>query len=249
MKSLDKQALQDFADAQIIDSHDRHLMRLENIKLKEILRRKNPYLFRARNFVLVADLIRSLMETYLSASEEEQLEQFLKHLAIFVSERTCNGKKSSAEGIDLEFDEGGFRYLVSIKSGLNWGNSSQHKRLEQNFKNALKVQKQAKPALHIQAVLGACYGRTATTDKGLYRLIAGQSFWHFLSGDPYLYIDIIEPIGHQAKQHNDAFWDKRAALENRLITEFTAEFCDVDYRIDWPRLVQFNSGNLKRVFE
>ena len=28
-------------------------------------------------------------------------------------------------GIDLEFDKDGVRYIVTIKSGPNWGNSSQ----------------------------------------------------------------------------------------------------------------------------
>jgi len=66
-----------------------------------------------------------------------------------------------------------------------------------------------------------------------------------LSGDPNLYIEIIEPIGHEAKCHNDRFEEKRVALVNRFSKEFIDAFCDPDGSINWPSLVQFNSGNLR----
>ena len=37
----------------------------------------------------------------------------------------------------------------------------------------------------------------------------------------------------------------KAALFNRLFLEFSNEFCDDRGLIDWPRLVEFNSGNMK----
>ena len=39
------------------------------------------------------------------------------------------------------------RYLVAIKSGPNWGNSSQYQSLRANFKRAVIVQNQAHSAL------------------------------------------------------------------------------------------------------
>jgi hypothetical protein len=244
MKPLDRQAVFDFVNVEIVKFHNARLDRLARISLTEVLRKKNPYLFRAKNMLTAGDLVRAILDAFLSSSEEKLFGDFLESLAVFISGQTCDGKKSTAEGLDLEFDQAGTRYLISIKSGPNWGNSSQVRRLEENFKRAVVVQRQAHSGLTIQPVLGICYGRSATSDRGVYLRIMGQSFWYLLSGDPDLYVDIIEPIGHRAKEHNDAFDEARAALENRFTQELIDSFCDAHYRIDWPRLVAFNSGNL-----
>ncbi|GBE26604.1 modification methylase DpnIIB [bacterium BMS3Bbin03] len=46
------------------------------------------------------------------------------------------------------------------------------------------------------------YGRDNKPDKGEYQKLCGQRFWTFLSGDDLLYTDIIEPLGHKAKEKN-----------------------------------------------
>ncbi len=56
-----------------------------------------------------------------------------------------------------------------------------------------------------------------------------------------LYIDIIEPLGHQAKQRNEDFDRAYAKVVNGFTENFIADFC-VDGVIDWPRLVKFNSA-------
>lgn len=246
MNALERQAMCDFANREIVKFHESRLARLRRISLDEILRKKNPYLFRAKNLADASELVSVILDAFLSSSEEELFGSFLEELAIFVSEQTCGGRKSSAAGIDLEFDRDGIRYLVAIKSGPNWGNSSQYRRLESDFKAATIVQRQSHRAVHIRAVLGICYGRLPTKDTGVYTRIAGQNFWHFLSGDEDLYIEIIEPIGYEAKRHNEDFEAPRCAIKNRLVSEFVARFCTPDYFIDWPKLVAFNSGNLKR---
>jgi len=217
---------------------------LEGLRLKDVLRKKNPYLFRAKHLVTAGDLIASIMDAFLSSSEEKLFGDFLEDLAIFVSEQCYQGSKSSAEGLDLEFVRNGVRYLVSVKSGPNWGNSSQYRALRAAFKRAMVVQAQRRDAVPAQAVLGVCYGRSRTTFNGEYYRYTGQSFWHFLSGDRDLYLDIIDPIGREAERRNNEFGAKRAALINRFSVQFISEFCDSDGSIDWARVVQFNSGNL-----
>ena len=86
----------------------------------------------------------------------------------------------------------------------------------------------------------------AFTDTGTYWKLSGQRFWHFLSGDEDLFVDIIEPIGHEAKKHNDDFDASRAAIQNRLTAEFISQFCNEDFSINWPKLVAFNSGNMQQ---
>ena len=246
MTSLDGEALRDFVNEEIVKFHQARLERLQRLKLQEVLRKKNPYLFKAKNINVASDLVAAVMNAFLSSSEEEMFGAFLEELAIFVSEKTCNGRKSTAPGLDLEFDRDGTRYLVAIKSGTNWGNSSQWDRLEENFRRAVQVQRQSHRIAHIQPVVGMCYGKSpGYADTGTYLKISGQRFWHFLSGDEDLYVDIIEPIGYEAKKHNDDFEVSRAAIQNRLTAEFIRQFCNEDFTINWQKLVSFNSGNME----
>lgn len=56
--------------------------------------------------------------------------------------------------------------------------------------------------------------------------------------------DLIEPLGHEAELHNKRFKEEKDATYNRSTREFTNQYCDKDGRINWPRLVEFVSGNL-----
>jgi hypothetical protein len=183
-----------------------------------------------------------LLDAYLSSSEETIFGDYLEELAIFINSETFGGQKSSAQGIDLEFTRDGIRYIVSIKSGPNWGNSSQIKKLQLDFKNAAKTLRTSNSRLHIQAVNGCCYGRGANEDKGDYRKLCGQSFWEFISGNDTLYTDLIEPLGHQARQRNMEFEEKYSRVVNLFVQEFLQNFCTLSGDIDWPKLVAFNSG-------
>lgn len=244
MPPLDRQAICDFANREIVKFHESRLERLRQLSLDEVLLKKNPYLFRAKGFEFPSTLVHAILDAFLSSSEEEIFGRFLEELAVFVAEQTSGGKKSSAQGVDLEFDRDGVRYIVAVKSGPNWGNSSQYRRLEQDFKNAITLQKQSQRTIHVQAILGSCYGRARTKDTGVYIRLVGQSFWHFLSGDEDLYLDIIEPIGYQAKEHNLDFGRRRDIIAAQLTSEFAARFCTDTCCIDWSSLVAFNSGNL-----
>jgi len=56
-----------------------------------------------------------------------------------------------------------------------------------------------------------------------------------------LYIKIIEPIGHKAKQKNEEFLENYAQVVNKLTLEFSQKFCD-NGKINWEKLVKYNSG-------
>jgi hypothetical protein len=179
-----------------------------------------------------------LLDAHLSSQEETVFGKFLEDLAIFVCQRVFSGRKSSAEGIDLEFDRQKTRYLVSIKSGPNWGNSGQIKKMRDNFRQARKILGAGK---HVVAINGCCYGQGAH-DYGDYQKVCGQSFWEIVSGDDNMYLEIVEPIGRDARKRNDEFNEEYAKVVNRFTAEFIKEFCDRDGGIDWDRLVAFNSA-------
>ena len=168
----------------------------------------------------------------------------MESLAVFICAQVYSGKKSSAEGIDLEFDRDGISYIVSIKSGPNWGNSGQIKKMQQNFSKAKRILGTNASLKNIVAVNGCCYGQESAEDKGDYLKKCGQSFWSFVSGDEQFYTTIIEPLGHKAKERNEDFYIEHGKVITRFTAEFTKEFCLTDGTILWEKLVQFNSGML-----
>jgi hypothetical protein len=184
------------------------------------------------------------LEAFLSSSEEKLFGDFLEELAITVAGMTCRGHKSTAQGVDLEFINNNTFYVVSIKSGTNWGNSSQHRRLAQDLNNAVIRVRQSRSAPNVQSVLGICYGkvRTAYHQSG-YLKVVGQNFWYLISEDENLYTDIVEPIGYRAREHNENFAEQRDQIINRFTRDFTIRFCDENGAINWQALVEFNSGN------
>ncbi len=243
MEKLNLNDVKDFVNKNICIFHRNKLKVLKDIKLKKILRKKNPYLFRAKNITIASDLISNILDAFLSSSEEELFGNFLEELAVFISSKTCKGRKSAATGIDIEFLNRGTLYLVSIKSGPNWGNNAQQNKQQQDFQTAVRVLKQTHHKLNVQPVLGICYGKTKTTFLRGYMKVVGQNFWYLISENKNLYTDIIEPLGYRAKQHNDTFVKQKGRVINSFTQEFMPEFC-TNGLIDWKKLVEFNSGNL-----
>jgi hypothetical protein len=89
---------------------------------------------------------------------------------------------------------------------------------------------------------GCCYGRDNKPDKGSYYKYCGQTFWEFISGNENIYTDIVESLGHKAKERNEDYLEKYAWSINRFTKEFIGLFCDVTGKIDWNKLVEFNAG-------
>ena len=163
---------------------------------------------------------------------------------MFVAGRTASGHKSAVQGVDLEFFNNNRHYVVSVKSGPNWGNSSQHLRLAQDLQNAVTRVRQAQRNVDVRPVLGICYGKTRTTyhSQG-YLKVVGQSFWYLISESKELYTDIVEPIGYEARQHNERYAEKKAEQANRLTRDFIGAYCNEAGAIDWPKLVRDCCGN------
>lgn len=245
MKPIERSEIIDFIETNIKDYHSRILNRLLKLELSKILRRKNPYLFKAKNMNVAEELIASILDAHLSSQEEGIFGGFLEELAIFICGHVYNGQKSSAEGIDLEFEKEGIRYIVSIKSGPNWGNSSQIAKMKDHFRKAKRILRTNVSKTNVVAVNGCCYGKDDSPDKGPYLKLCGQRFWELISGDENLYTDIIEPLGHRAKEHNQEFAEEYAKVINRFTRDFSQEYCDDSGAIMWEELVKFNSAKKK----
>ena len=224
--------------------HKGRLESLKRLRLNKILERKNPYLFKAKDILLAQDLVRILLDAYLSSQEETIFGNFLEGLAIFVNNIVYNGRKSSTQGIDLEFDKNKIRYIVAIKSGPNWGNSSQIRKMQDDFRKAKQTIRTGKSNLNVVAVNGCCYGRNSKPDRGDYYKYCGQKFWEFISGNSDLYLKIIKPLGYSAREKNDEFNEEYAQIINKFTLEFSDKFV-TNGKINWKVLVQFNSSELK----
>jgi len=236
--------LNDYVNKTIETFHKSRINMISGLKLNNLIS-KNPYSFKAKNITLASELIESTLTAFLSSSEEKMFGDFLESLALYVAKKCVSAHKSTAQGIDLEFDNEGIYYIVSVKSGPRWGNSSQLKKLSQDFNLAEIRLKQSSHVKSVQKILGICYGKTKDREmKAGYKKIMGQSFWAFISNDPNLYIDIIEPVGYRAKYHDDEFNTEKSKIINLLTREFIEKFCDLDGNIDWRKLIKANSGNL-----
>lgn len=128
MKNLNLNDVLQYVEDNIGVFHEKRILSLNNLKLSKILGRKNPYLYKAKNVLTADEIVRSIVDAHLSSSEEGIFGDWLEGLAIFINEKVFNGRKSGIPGIDLEFDYDDKRFIVTIKSGPNWGNSSQIKR-------------------------------------------------------------------------------------------------------------------------
>ncbi|MDR0667533.1 MAG: cytosolic protein [Prevotellaceae bacterium] len=222
--------------------HQKRIDALNRLKLKTVLKKKNPYLFKAKYVLTAEQIIKGLSDAFISSNEETIFGDWLEGLAIFINYKTYGGWKSGITGIDLEFDKDNTRYIVSIKSGPNWGNSGQVAKMKSDFITAIRTLRTSNSGIIITAVNGCCYGVDRHPDKGTYFKYCGQKFWQFISGEATLFTDIIEPLGHKAKEKNDAFIESYAKMVNKFTKEFTNDFCDDSGLIDWTKLVEFNSG-------
>lgn len=241
IQSVDQHEVTEFINEHIVEFHDARLNALKKVELKKILKKKNPYLFKAKNIQTCEELIRVLLDAFLSSQEETIFGEFLEKLAIFVCGKTRSGYKSGIPGVDLEIEEGNTRYIIAIKSGPKWSNKSSLSAMREDFKKAKKTLRTQQSGINVVAINGCCYGQDTRPDKGDYIKYCGQEFWTFISGNEDFFLEIIEPLGHNAKQKNEAFQYEYAKLINRMTTGFSRKYCSKKGEIDWKTIVQLNS--------
>jgi Type II restriction endonuclease EcoO109I len=231
---------------------------LTSLRLSDVLKRKNPYLFKAKNVELAQDLVKGVIDAFLSSQEETKFGNLLEGFAIFISNRLCGGFKSSLPSLDLEFERDDKYYIVGIKSGTNWGNADQINAMKNNFKAAREALRERGITKEIVAVNGCIYGKDRNPLKNkkklkgegagyideepgkIYYKYAGQDFWSFISGDDELYREIIKPIDEKAKQKGEDFKKIYNAKVNEMTAEFIRDFT-TEGQVDWIKLVDYVS--------
>lgn len=213
---------------------------LSKVDLEDILKRKDPYLYRAKGMNNATDLVDSILSAYVSSSEETIFGNvFFEPLAVEAS----GGQKAVTEGVDITVDKDNTIYSIAVKSGTSVFNADSRKRQEQNFQAAARRAQQARKVY--MPVVGYGYGkkRINTARRKFYWELAGQDFWAWLTGDSDFYIKIIQYMGTKPDEYAQQFDEAYSMAENRLVRQFTTNYCNEDGSINWNKLVQFNSGS------
>lgn len=240
-KKLNLSDVRSYVESNIASFHEKRIENLNRLELDKILKRKNPYLFKAKCAETAETIVKNLIEAHNSSSEEGIFGDWLEGLAIYINNKVYGGWKSGIPGIDLEFDLDGRRNIVNIKSGPNWGNSSQIKKMKIDFLQATKSLTTSNSKLNVISINGCCYGRDNKPNKGDYHKLCGQSFWKYISGDANLYLDLIEPLGFKAKEKNEEYNVKLTQVINRFTKQFLDNYCYENGSINWNKIVSLNS--------
>ncbi|HEY4486755.1 MAG TPA: PmeII family type II restriction endonuclease, partial [Candidatus Paceibacterota bacterium] len=93
METLNKDEIKEYIRANIGEFHAKRLASFQSLKFEKILKRKNPYLFRAKGIDTAEELVSTIMEAHLSSQEETIFGDFLEGLAIFINSKVFGGKK------------------------------------------------------------------------------------------------------------------------------------------------------------
>ncbi len=250
MQKLDYEKLDAFISSDVIKPfYEIRLLRLESAKISIIARRKNPYLFKAKNIETSGDLAKSILDAFLSSQEETIFGELMENLAIHVCSEVFGGEKAeegSYPSVDLIFSREEKLYIVGIKSGPNWGNADQISIMKRNFKKAKKIIRSERKNVSIISINGCIYGKDNNSHKVnkdpdlSYYKLCGQAFWELISGDDKLYKKIIQPLDTEAKKRDSTFKE----LYIKKINEMTKDVVDLFYTenaLDWDKIIDYVS--------
>lgn len=234
--------VENYVKKHISEFHESRIKKLETLKLDALIKKKNPYLYKAKDLNTPEAIVRSIANAFMSSAEETMFGDWLEGLAIFIAHEVYGGTKSNAEGIDLELDKDGIHYIISIKSGPNWSNSSSMAKLKQNFLKAQRIYHTSGNKTPCEPVEGCCYGNKKSNRDSSHTLLCGQCFWEFISGSKSLFTDIIEPLGTDAHTKNEQYKREYDKMITKFTLEFGKKFCTEDGKIRWNDIVMLNSG-------
>lgn len=250
MKKINYEKLNDFIVSDVIQPfYSIRLERLELAKLAVIAKRKNPYLFKAKNIETSGDLAKGLLDAFLSSQEETIFGDLMENLAIHVCHQVFGGEKAEKgkyRSVDLIFERDGKTYIVGIKSGPNWGNSDQISIMKRNFGKAKQILRTEFGKKEIISINGCMYGKDNVPHKVSknpdlsYHKICGQAFWELVSGDNELYKKLIQPLDKEAKKRDEIFKE----LYVKKINEMTKDIVSLFYTkssLDWDKIIEYVS--------
>ena len=239
LENLIKQCLDDF--------WTRRIEALQTLDLKDVLKHKNPYLFRACGIANAPEMVGQLLSAHLSSSDETIFGNvFFEPLCKAVTDAPI----AAAAGADFAKERGDVYEVIALKSGPNVFNNSQLRKQGDEFNDIEASLRQTLRSMRKQFVpiMGCGYGSAYSepTKKRRFFKLAGQAFWAHVTGDDDFYLKMIRLMKDEPVKHRPTFrieWDKAV---NRFVREMTVDFCATDGSILWEKLAKFNSGYTQR---
>ncbi len=83
MEKIDLNDLVEYIEKNIIQFHHKRLEKLQPLQLNNVLKRKNPYLFKAKAIDTAPDYVKNILDAFLSSQEEGILGLFFRRIGYF----------------------------------------------------------------------------------------------------------------------------------------------------------------------
>ena len=241
MRPINPEQLEALIKQQLDVFYNRRIQTLSNLDLWKTLQRKNPYPFRAIGMQNGSEIVKQLLQVYISASDEGIFgDAFFEPIVKAIRK----GVEANEVGMDIVIETPDTYKVVQIQSDPNWGNADQKRKLYDNFKEARErfIGKQVKK--QFVALLGQCYGRGVSepNDRRVYATRSGQAFWEELTGDPDFHLQLIRLMKDYLTKHRPDYQNAWNKAVNRFTREFLKHFGTEDGEINWEKITQLNSG-------
>lgn len=98
MKKLNLKDVLQYVEDNIGTFHKKRISSLDSLSLSKVLRRKNPYLFKAKYVLTAEQIVKGLVDAHISSNEETIFGDWLEGLAIFINGKVYKGKITAIVG-------------------------------------------------------------------------------------------------------------------------------------------------------
>ena len=206
--------------------------KMNSLKMKEIIKNKNPYLYRSSGIRTCEDLVHRILQDYVSASVEGNFGKFFEGVARVVS----GGIKPVGGGeVDLDVREGNVARLYAIKSGAKGFNSSSYDKAKRDLNSAERRLRQDR--VRTEKKVAFAYGRKQSSFTDGIERLSSKQFWAEVSGVPDFYEKLLDICDVLAPLYTA---DMQAPYDG-LLREAHQLFCDGS-EIDWDKILKLVSG-------
>lgn len=227
--------------------HGKRLTALKKLTLSVLLS-KNPYLYQSHGLTRPDEFIDALLAARISSSDETIFgNDFFEPLALWAAQAAeIAGRQvsvSDAAGADITIMDANFYYAIAVKSGIKIFNSQSSLGQSTEFKASQgRMKKLGKSFLPL---IGYGYGRKKHDPEAAVDKKAGQEFWLLLTDESDFYLRISDAISTCAGQNKIVYDLAYETQRSTLFKEFMIDYTDALGRIDWGKLVAFNSATIK----
>ncbi|MDD4236415.1 MAG: PmeII family type II restriction endonuclease, partial [Bacteroidales bacterium] len=87
MNKLNPMDVFQYVEENIGTFHKKRICSLDSLSLAKVLKRKNPYLFKAKYVLTAEQIVKSIVDAHISSNEETIFGDWLEGFAIFINHK------------------------------------------------------------------------------------------------------------------------------------------------------------------